>query len=68
MPRPFRVWLYPLPCGLALAGWLYVYVRSGWLFVGLGMVTLLAGVAAFFLWSRRHNCWPFGERTGRAEP
>ena len=21
-PRPFRIWLYPLPCGLALVGWL----------------------------------------------
>ena len=22
--RPFRIWLYPLPCFLALAGWLYM--------------------------------------------
>jgi amino acid transporter len=61
MPRPFRVWLYPLPCGLALAGWLYVYISAGWLFVALGMVTLIAGVAAFLLWSRRNRAWPFRE-------
>ena len=28
-PRPFRIWLAPLPCGLALAGWLYVFAASG---------------------------------------
>ena len=60
LPRPFRLWLYPLPCGLALGGWLYVYVTAGWLFVGLGMVTLLAGLAAYFIWSRRTGGWPFG--------
>ena len=24
-PRPWRMWLYPLPCVVALAGWLFVY-------------------------------------------
>jgi amino acid transporter len=59
MPRPFRVWLYPLPCGLALCGWLYVYVTSGVLFIVLGLVTLVAGVAAYLLWSGRTRAWPF---------
>jgi amino acid transporter len=59
-PRPFRMWLYPLPCALALAGWVYVYVAAGRLFVGLGLATLLAGVAAFLLWSWRGGTWPFG--------
>ena len=61
LPRPFRLWLYPLPCGLALAGWLYVYVTAGWLFISLGLVTLAAGIAAFFAWSWRSGKWPFGE-------
>lgn len=51
--RPFRLWLAPLPCGLALAGWLYVYAASGWQFVVASLLTLLAGVAAFLLWSWR---------------
>ena len=29
VPRPFRMWLYPLPSVLALAGWIYVFVTSG---------------------------------------
>ncbi len=57
--RPFRVWLYPLPCAVALAGWLYVFVCSGLLYVAVGLLTLLAGVAAFFLWSWRAGAWPF---------
>jgi amino acid transporter len=64
LPRPFRIWLYPLPCGLALAGWLFVYFTSGWLFIGLGLATLVAGVLAFLAWSWRHGEWPFG----RAKP
>jgi amino acid transporter len=50
-PRPFRVWLAPLPCGLALAGWLYVYATSGLIFVALSLLTLYVGAAAFLLWS-----------------
>jgi amino acid transporter len=57
--RPFRLWLYPLPCGLALAGWLYVFACSGPLFIGLGLLTLVAGVAAFFVWSWHTGAWPF---------
>jgi amino acid transporter len=53
LPRPFRVWLYPLPCGLALAGWLYVYFTAGWLYVLLGLVTLIAGLAAYLIWRIR---------------
>jgi len=58
-PRPFRIWLYPLPCLVALAGWLYLYVCAGWLFIILGLATLLAGGGAFVVWSRATGTWPF---------
>jgi amino acid transporter len=58
-PRPYRMWLYPLPCLLALAGWLYLYFSAGPLFIGLGLATLLTGVEVFFLWSWRTRGWPF---------
>jgi amino acid transporter len=61
--RPFRIWLAPLPCGLALAGWLYVYATSGWQFAGLGVLTLAAGCAVFLLWSWRAGKWPFVAET-----
>jgi amino acid transporter len=50
--RPYKMWLYPLPCLLALVGWLYVYVSSGWLYIALGLGTLASGVLAFLLWSK----------------
>jgi hypothetical protein len=61
-PRPFRIWFAPLPCGLALAGWLYVYAASGRQFVVASLLTLLAGAAAFLLWSWRLGEWPFSPR------
>jgi amino acid transporter len=62
LSRPFRIWLAPLPCGLALAGWLYVFAASGRQFVVASLLTLLAGVSAFFLWSWWLQKWPFSRR------
>jgi amino acid transporter len=58
-PRPYKIWLYPVPCGLALVGWLYLYVSAGWPFIALGLVTLAVGVAAFVVWSKQTGEWPF---------
>lgn len=57
-PRPFRIWFAPLPCGLALAGWLYVYAASGWRFVVSSVLALVAGAATFLLWSWHTGEWP----------
>jgi amino acid transporter len=57
--RPYKVWLYPLPCLLALAGWMWVYVTSGVVFMLLGATTLLLGVGAFLLWAWASTTWPF---------
>jgi amino acid transporter len=56
---PFRMWLYPIPCGLALIGWLYLFWSAGLLFMLLGAGTVLSGVVAFLLWARATNAWPF---------
>jgi amino acid transporter len=53
VPLPFRMWLYPLPSVLALVGWLYVFVTSGWTFVLCGLGVLASGVVAFEVWRRR---------------
>src|SRR5262249_34528801 len=37
--RPYKMWLYPLPCLLALVGWLYVYTAAGWFYIALGLIT-----------------------------
>jgi amino acid transporter len=59
--RPYKMILYPLPCFLALAGWVYVYACAKWEFILLGLGTLLAGMAVFLAWSWRTKGWPFGE-------
>jgi amino acid transporter len=58
-PRPYRIWLYPLPCLVALVGWLYLYASARWPFIVIGAATLAAGVPAFLLWSARERSWPF---------
>jgi amino acid transporter len=60
--RPYKMWLYPLPCGLALAGWLFMYVTAKPLYIGLGLATLVAGIGAFLYWSWLTEGWPFGKR------
>ena len=65
MPRPFRMWLYPVPALIALAGWSFLVLTSGWHLIALGLGTLALGVVCFFLWSWRMRSWPFQPlRTG----
>ena len=52
-PRPFRMWLYPVPALIALAGWVFVFATSGSEIIGLGLATLGAGVVAYLLWQRK---------------
>ena len=58
-PRPWTMWLYPLPCAVALVGWLFVYACTGGLFIAIGAGTLLVGAVVFLVWSRRRGEWPF---------
>lgn len=61
-PRPYKIWLYPLPCMLALVGWVYMYVTQQPLYIAIGLVTLLAGALVFLAWSARTQTWPFATR------
>jgi amino acid transporter len=63
LERPFRIWLYPLPNLVALAGWVFVFSTSGATVIVFGLVTLLAGVAAFGLWTWKTSQWPFTAAT-----
>ena len=45
--RPFRMWLYPVPSAVALAGWSYIFLTSGWLYIGFGLAMLGAGCIAW---------------------
>src|SRR5262249_20452227 len=70
-PRPWRMWLYPVPCVVALVGWLLVYISTGGLFIAIGAGTLLVGVIVFLTWAVRQGGWPFGDPASpplRTEP
>jgi amino acid transporter len=59
MPRPYRIWLYPMPCAVALLGWLFVFATSGRMIIQFSVGALLLGLMAFLLWSVRTRRWPF---------
>jgi amino acid transporter len=60
MPRPYRIWLYPIPALVALLGWIFVFATTQprVILFGLGVLTL--GCIAFLAWSRTTQRWPFG--------
>jgi amino acid transporter len=55
----YRIWLYPLPSLLALAGWIFVFATSDVKVILFGLGTLVAGVLVFMVWSWRAKRWPF---------
>jgi amino acid transporter len=59
MPRPFRMWLYPVPAFVALFGWLFLFTTSGPQIIILAFATLGMGVLAFLVWARQTRGWPF---------
>jgi amino acid transporter len=52
MERPYRVWLYPLPCAIALAGWTFIFGTTPHMLKWLGVATLAAGVLFYLLWCK----------------
>jgi len=60
MPRPYRMWLYPVPALIALAGWIFLFATTDLRVIGFGVGALLAGCVAFLIWSKRSERWPFG--------
>ncbi|MFI5173727.1 MAG: APC family permease [Terriglobia bacterium] len=58
----FRMAFYPLPSVVALLGWIYIFFTSGVPYVIGGLVTLVAGVFAYFIWSRSARPTPPGNQ------
>ena len=59
VPLPFKMWLYPLPTLVALAGWIFLFSTSGLQVMALGTATLVAGVLVFLGWTRATEQWPW---------
>src|ERR1700685_3316065 len=64
MPRPFRMWLYPLPALLAIAGFLFIlFKRDNWeKEVRYAALILLTGVIIYMVRAWKDSEWRFGRR------
>ncbi|MFI5251486.1 MAG: APC family permease [Bacteroidota bacterium] len=61
IPRPFKMWLYPLPSFIAFLGFLYVLIERKNFMVEIryALVIILFGVALFIFRSWNKKDWPF---------
>lgn len=68
LPRPFRLWLYPLPPLLALAGFLFIlFSRSQGLRELLFAVAIaLLGSVLYIVRARTRSEWPFKVKASQA--
>jgi basic amino acid/polyamine antiporter, APA family len=63
MPRPYRMWLYPLPSLVALLGWIFIFATTPPVVMAFGLGALVLGVLCFGIWSWSARTWPFEEAT-----
>ena len=68
MPRPYRMWLYPVPAFVALAGWIFVFATTQVRVILFGIGVLALGFIAFMLWSRKTRQWPFSSEEELQSP
>ena len=61
MPRPFRMWLYPLPALLAIAGFIFIlFARvNSMKELRYAVVISVIGAAIYLVRSARRREWPF---------
>lgn len=62
LPRPFRMWLYPLPALIASAGFIYIlFSRPNFgKEIKYALVLLIVGTAIYFVRAVIRKEWPFG--------
>jgi len=65
LPRPFRMWLYPLPALLAAAGFVYMLVmrKDALRQIRYAVVILVVGILIYAVRAWRNSEWPFGEQS-----
>jgi APA family basic amino acid/polyamine antiporter len=63
MPRPFRMWLYPVPALVAAASFVFILIsRTGFLReIRYAAVILAGGVIVYSVRAWRRREWPFGD-------
>ena len=61
MPRPYKMWFYPVPAALALLGWLFIFVTSAGLIVLTSLGLLGLGIVSFLVWSKLKSSPEMGQ-------
>src|ERR1700730_4699174 len=61
LPRPFRMWLYPLPALVASAGFLFVLISrtDSTKEIRYALLILITGIAIYLVRAWRNKEWPF---------
>ncbi|MBV8051241.1 MAG: APC family permease [Acidobacteriaceae bacterium] len=63
LPRPFRMWLYPLPALIAAGGFIFMVISrtNSASQLRYALLILLSGVLLYLIRSWRNGEWPFGK-------
>ncbi len=63
MPRPFRMWLYPVPALVASAGFVYMLVsrKDALREIRYAGIILVVGILIYAVRAWRNHEWPFGQ-------
>ncbi len=64
--RPFSMPLYPVPVLIALAGWIFILVTSGRIYIAAGVAAVLFGIAAYLWRARQSAQWPWERKFVRS--
>jgi len=58
-PRPFKMWLFPLPAILAILAWLWLFLSIDWQFEVAGIAMIVLGIILYLVRARTRKEWPF---------
>src|SRR6202034_1114519 len=61
---PFRMWLYPVPVIIAIAGWIAIFISTGRTPMLASLAAMSAGVLVYLVRARLLRQWPFQEVVG----
>src|SRR5580692_9093136 len=58
---PFRMWLYPVPVIIAIAGWIAIFISTGRTPTLASFAAMSVGILVYFARARYLRQWPFEE-------
>jgi amino acid transporter len=64
LPRPFRMWLFPVPALVALTGWVFLFSTSGVKTIRYAVCVVVLGGISFLVWASLTRRWPFRDGQG----